>query len=355
MKVTAIVDMQFGSTGKGLIAGWHAGTANPDAAAAAWGPNAGHTYIDVFGHKVMHRLLPIGTYLPSVVKAYIGPGAMIVPDILQEEITAMQKFRAMRGWKQCRILIHEHAAVVRPHHVESEKSLNAIGSTQKGTAEAVIQKMRRDPSAMNVAKIALAGHWLQQFVRDRYIYLTEMLFTRHLQVEGAQGYSLSMHHGFYPWTTGRDTSTAQVLADCGVPMKDLDLDVIGVARTYPIRVANRYDDKKMVGWSGPCYPDQEEITWESIGMEPELTTVTKLPRRIFTFSRQQIMEAVDVMGVDKIFLNFVNYLPSVNTLEAYLSDFPVRVEWVGIGPAHDDVIRANATFRCEGRHKWGVA
>jgi adenylosuccinate synthase len=82
-----------------------------------------------------------------------------------------------------------------------------------------------------------------------------------------------------------------------------------VARTYPIRVANRFDDKgKMIGWSGPHYPDQEEIRWEQIGVAPELTTVTKLPRRIFTFSEQQIREAVRANGNVQVFLNFCNYL-----------------------------------------------
>jgi hypothetical protein len=122
----------------------------------------------------------------------------------------------------------------------------------------------------------------------------------HVIVEGAQGYGLSMYHGFYPYTTSRDVSVWQILADCGIPhdllptVMDLpDITVIGTCRTYPIRVANRFDTHgTQVGYSGPCYDDQLEISFEEIGQKVELTTVTKLPRRIFTFSEKQITEAV---------------------------------------------------------------
>jgi hypothetical protein len=88
-----------------------------------------------------------------------------------------------------------------------------------------------------------------------------------------------------------------------------------VARTYPIRVANRYDkDGNMVGWSGPAYPDQAEISFDAIGVGPEFTTVTKLPRRVFTFSTDQVKDAVRANGVGPIFLNFCNYPQGANGL-----------------------------------------
>ena len=79
-------------------------------------------------------------------------------------------------------------------------------------------------------------------------------------------------------------------------------------RTYPIRVANRYDEQgNRIGWSGPAYEGQRELTWEEMGVTPEKTTVTKLTRRIFQFSEEQTRQAMQVVMPDEIFLNFANY------------------------------------------------
>ena len=50
-------------------------------------------------------------------------------------------------------------------------------------------------------------------------------------------------------------------------------------------------------------------------MEAELTTVTKLPRRIFTFSYEQTKAAISVIRPDEIFLNFCNYMGSDEVAE----------------------------------------
>ena len=41
-----ICDMQYGSTGKGLLAGYLAMNHGPDTLMTAWGPNSGHTYVN---------------------------------------------------------------------------------------------------------------------------------------------------------------------------------------------------------------------------------------------------------------------------------------------------------------------
>jgi len=84
-------------------------------------------------------------------------------------------------------------------------------------------------------------------------------------------------------------------------------------RTYAIRVGNitekdenGYEHK--VGNSGGCYSDQQEITWEELGVEPEYTTVTKRKRRVFTFSTIQAREAMALSRPDVVVLTFCNYL-----------------------------------------------
>ena len=131
------------------------------------------------------------------------------------------------------------------------------------------------------------------------------------------------------------------MADCGYPADYGHISVIGTARTFPIRVAHRYDDDgNKIGDSGPHYFDQREVTWEDIGVEPEYTTVTNLKRRVFTFSYQQIRDAVRMCGCDSLFLNFCNYLSpkEVQEMIAKLKDgYSIDVGYLGYGPHKNDI------------------
>lgn len=338
--VVMVVDLQYGSTGKGQIAGTIGRKWEADTVVCANGPNAGHTYRwhhpdpikgkpDML-RRTINTVMPVCSVLPTVRNILIGPGAVIDIHKLSAEIEMNADLLHDR-----RLIIHPNAAIVTQEHRDREKQLVGIGSTMKGTAEAVIEKMRR-PVGANIAK-----HWAVQLeqvlLRDlrlgwstRFeIRVNEDLYnaavdsSEKLMVEGAQGASLSIHSRFYPHTTSRDVSINQIWADCRLPGitgswwrrqgNEAHVEVIGVARTYPIRVANRFDaDGNQIGYSGGMYPDQKEIQWSDIGREPELTTVTKLPRRLFTFSTQQLLESVRYNAPTAIALTFCDYLPSHN-------------------------------------------
>ena len=318
-QINIIVDLQFGSTGKGLLAGYLAETTKPDTVITAWAANAGHTYINADGRKFVHTMLANGVVSPSLKRVMIGVGSIIDPVNLLNEIRACEDL--LNGVD---IYIHKNAAVIDQRHRDEENAhLGAntkIGSTKKGCGAAQIHRIRRDPDDLNTFG-ALVGSGTNADVNnlmemvdsikvvDTDGWLQVLVQADVVQVEGAQGYSLSMYHGLYPYTTSRDVSTAQVLADCGIPHSVIPLvKVYGTARTFPIRVANRFDgDGKQVGYSGDGYHDQQEISFADLGQETELTTVTKLPRRIFTFSTQQIQEAALMCGVHVLFMNFVNY------------------------------------------------
>lgn len=340
-KVKLIIDLQFGSTGKGLIAGYLAKRDQPDTLVTAWAANAGHTYIDSDGRKYVHTMLANGIVSPGLNQILIGPGSVIDMDNLHHEIL---QSRDVIGHAQ--IYVHANAAIIEQRHRDEEAGpMTKIGSTKKGCGAAAIQRIRRNPDDMNTAATLIKDHPVSMFVKvlSPSEYNSALDQGRVIQVEGAQGYSLSMYHGFYPYCTSRDVSTAQVLADCAIPAgRDwADIHVIGTARTYPIRVANRFDEKgTQVGYSGPAYQDQDETSFEALGQATELTTVTKLPRRIFTFSEQQIRDAIRQNGVDEVFLNFANYCGDPQELDAICEQIqkagaPVR--YIGWGPAESDV------------------
>ena len=350
-RITMVVDLQYGSTGKGLIVGYLAEKEGPDTVITAWAPNAGHTYIDRDGRKFVHTHLANGIVSPYIRQLLLGPGSLINPQQLLEEIEACKDIIKEKG---IRILIHPHAAIVTERHIEEEAGpMTKIGSTKKGVGAAMIQRIRRNPDDQNVAAYCEA---LKGYVVTTQDYTNALNTAREVLVEGAQGYGLSMYHGFYPYTTSRDVSTWQILADCGIPASKVHnswgqsvLRVVGTCRTYPIRVANRFDEEgKQVGYSGPTYPDQMEIAFTDIGQPVELTTVTKLPRRIFTFSRAQIYEAIQYNGVKEVFLNFANYVREerelINIMQA-IEDSGAKIVWVGTGPTYHDVTNTPSLSR----------
>ena len=334
MNAYAVVDLQYGSTGKGLLAGYLAKQRAPDTVVCAFGPNAGHTFVEADGTRHVHVMMPMGALSPEIRRVLIGPGAVVHPELLIKEADRLRSLG-----HTFELSIHENAAVVNEHHRARESVATGTvttGSTRKGTGAALTSKiMRETVTAGQVLRhTPLAGN-----VVTVAEYNARMDEAKILQIEGAQGFSLSHHHGFYPYVTSRDCTTYQLLADCAVPAPlSLALQVLGTCRTYPIRVNNRD------GFSGPCYPDQEEVSWKSIGVAPELTTVTKLPRRVFSFSAEQIRQAIRMDGVDAVFLNFCNYFRDGAGREVILGDIKdtieqtgAKVKWEGWGPNELDV------------------
>lgn len=340
MRNYMILDLQYGSTGKGLLAGYLAITEKPDVAVSAFGPNAGHTFV-LNGNSYMHKMVPMGVFSPDIKQVLIGPGSVLDITTMTEELRHLTKM----GWAGFEVLIHPNTPILMDHHADQEAQLVRIGSTMKGTAACVIEKMSRPTRSRVIAsQFAYAGReWFRAGgipvkVAGHIEWVDTLLSARKIQIEGAQGTSLSIHGPFYPYCTSRDVGYHQLMADCGIP-KLTDVAVIGSVRTFPIRVANRFDEEgNQIGTSGDYYPDQVETSWEELGLDPEFTTVTKLQRRVFTFSYQQFEQAVINNGVDFIFLNFCNYLgpAEVAKLTKNINDF-CEIGWRGWGPEFDDI------------------
>jgi adenylosuccinate synthase len=360
--IIAVVDLQYGSTGKGQIAGTLAHHAGIDTVVTAWGPNAGHTFYTPDGDKHVSRMLACSAVAPSVENILLGPGSVLDLGHLAMEIEARSE--RLRGKM---LVIHPQATILQPQDAIAEQALLRIGSTMKGTMEATVRKMRRLSDVTASQKYDVVFGSLGAAVTDAGmgIAISSCLYDRaideaqKLMVEGAQGYSLGMHTDFYPYTTSRDVSTHQLFADCRIPWHRRNVwphtHVVGVARTYPIRVANRYRgegaEREQMGTSGGFYPDQQELQWSDIGQKPELTTVTQLPRRIFSFSGQQIKEAVRVFGPQSIALTFCDYVDALpdnkkpaGGVDAWIKAigevaFGVPVQLLSYGPRPTDVVK----------------
>jgi adenylosuccinate synthase len=307
-------------------------------------PNAGHTYIDSKGQKMIHKVLPNGIVSPALQHVMIGPGAVFSLDRLDEEVRQAMEFGYLSG---CELVIHPDAMVLRRHHTETEAAaLSGISSTMQGSAAAIIEKMMRSgkaSTALNVARGMFdidsdemtVPDWFGSALCTHEEWMEILENAQNVLAEGSQGWSLGINSGFYPYCTSRDCTPARFLSDMGIPLNMMK-KVIGTARTYPIRVGNTPD-----GFSGGHYPDQEETSFEEIGVPGEFTTVTGRPRRVFTFSMEQIRQASFYCSPDEIFLNFANYLPNQEAVNAMVRDIEgatgTLVRYIGNGPAFGDV------------------
>lgn len=333
-----IIDCQYGSTGKGLYAGFLAFKRKPTVIAFAPSPNAGHTLL-LGEHSFVHKMLPTGITSCALQTICLGPGSLLDLDRLQAELTHLRE--VLPRMRDVQIIVHRNAACVFDRHRKAESSGGtAPGSTRQGAGAAQIERIRRNPLESNL--VNQVDHPVIENLQLATTQEMQQIYsnTDRLQIESCQGYSLSVYHGDYPHCTSRDVTTASILSDTGVPWTR-KLNVYGTFRTYPIRVANRPEDGEH---SGPCYPDSQETSFESIGQQQELTTVTRLPRRIFTWSQQQAIEACAQNRVTHAFLNFAQYPPTFGDLANIWERLNecTNVTHLGFGPRLTDIHRAGS-------------
>jgi adenylosuccinate synthase len=305
--VHAVVDGQFGSTGKGVLAAWLAQQAFQQgvsfgAVVSNAGPNSGHTFYSDSGEKHVLKQLPTFA-VASVVNGYGNPvvylsaGAIIDMDIL---------FAEARRYPQLEIFVDPLAAVITPEDKAAEHSgtVAAVAGTRSGTGAALARKVLRDPKAViqNWSMVGAPSNIFYGGVPLSYISGVRTF------LEVSQGFSLGLNSEFYPKVTSRECTVMQGISDARIPPWMVER-VYASMRTYPIRVGNvdGFD-------SGGCYPDQWETTWEALKQVPELTTVTQRVRRVFTFSEMQARQAIDANGADFVFMNFMNYLDTVGQM-----------------------------------------
>lgn len=355
MDAYLILDGQWGSCGKGLLAGKLAMDRNPDLAVCNFGPNAGHTFITSAGEQVLTRQLPTALVNTGSILV-IGPGAIIDPVVLQAEI---DQFESQYNISR-RLLIHERAAIVLEQDREAESSLVSIASTRKGAGAAQARKLMRSSShvAPAVARDFYVGTELADNVISAQRYRELIEHAGLVQIESAQGLELSLNHGsHYPYCTSRDATPEAILNDVGVSSRHL-VETNVVVRTFPIRVGDeRGLDGSLIGTSGPVYPDMQELSWEDLSMRVgrtllEKTTVTSKVRRVFTWSPSQFERMLKSVGPCQVMLNFCNYLhPTAkrfNELDAGAQQFIDAVHekawefgselmWLGFGPGYADV------------------
>ena len=302
-----LIDGQWGSTGKGKVAAWAALNNHIDIAVSDFQANAGHTTVMDDGRKFVVKTVPSSAVNEDCILC-ISPASTFSVEQIMKEID-------MFNLNESRLRIHPHAMIIMDHHKEEEAiRMQKISSTCQGVGAALADKIMRTPRpklAMDIAK-------LQPFITDTTLIINSALeMGGTVLAETAQGLDLSINHGkTFPYVTSRDITVGSALNNAGVSPYWM-AEVIGIIRTYPIRVGNAYDKStgKMIGTSGGFYSDQKELTWSDIShmsgsdeFLQEKTTVTQKVRRIFTFSPTQYTKFLKICRPTQIAITFADYL-----------------------------------------------
>ena len=340
-KITAIVGAQWGDEGKGKITDFFAGESEY-VVRFHGGNNAGHTVI-VDGKTFKLHLIPSGIIYGGPM-SIIGNGVVVDPKALLDEIEYIKG----KGIDP-RLMVSDRAHVIMPYHIELDGALSnhqgnlAAGSTRRGIAPVYADKMFRngiriidllEPDVLmekltkgynftrGIIEKALSqklevsideifesyckyGKRLSPYISDTSVELYNALKDgRSILFEGAQGISLDVDHGIYPYTTSSNTAAGHISTGTGVSFRDIGR-IIGVVKAYLSRVGESPLPSEIHG-------DEAESLREKGG---EYGTTTGRPRRVGWLDLVQVRQAVRVNGLTEIALTKLDVLNGFETIK----------------------------------------
>ena len=344
-KITVIVGAQWGDEGKGKITDFFAGESDY-VVRFHGGNNAGHTVI-VEGNTFKLHLIPSGIVYGSPM-SIIGNGVVVDPKVLLDEIEYIEG----KGIDP-KLMISDRAHVIMPYHIELDGALSnhqgdlAAGSTRRGIAPVYADKMFRngirvidllEPNVLmekltkgysfakgiieNVLSKRIEssveeifdsycsyGERLKPYITDTSVELYNAYKNnKSILFEGAQGISLDVDHGIYPYTTSSNTAAGHISTGTGVSFRDIGR-IIGVVKAYLSRVGESPLPSEMHG-------NEAEALREKGG---EDGTTTGRPRRVGWLDLVQVRQAVRVNGLTEIALTKLDVLSGLRSIKVCVS------------------------------------
>lgn len=402
-KLNVIMDAQAGSSGKGKLAAYIMDKQldDWDFACNAFFPNAGHWVRlsenpeDCFFYQTLNSCAWMFNrkYNKKVwgKMMFIGPGAIIELPALLREIEENGVTPRNLKISPLAVILQDKDAAFERGEVDFDgnpfkhEGTMKHGSTCHGVGAANARRVLRRSDLVTAADVQSLGEYISENVSAE---ITDRLSHGQTGIlELAQGYQLSiLNERFFPHTTSRNVTVAQGLSDMFLPPSVLG-NVILNYRTFPIRINSKkyisnIDGRHLTldevnsgiphtvyeGNSGGWYPDQHEISWEQLTEESgsdapimEVTSVTKLPRRVATFSTMNLLESIAFNHPptnSEVFLsiNFANYVDAGvvgvrnradlmysykfrEWLDTYIPvSVKEKIRFVGTSRFHDDMV-----------------
>jgi Adenylosuccinate synthetase len=345
-KLSVILDAQAGSSGKGVIGSFVCEYAdNWQFACNSFSAQAGHWVTLGKDRKYFYQTLNSCAYNPDKFeKLYIGPDAAIELSAFFREIEENRISHKKIGLSPFAVIIQDKDTAYERGEVDFDGKLVTHdgtmknGSTCHGVGSAKARRLLRRQDTLLARDVESLRDYICD-VSDEIIQRLEAGQAGLMEI--AQGFQLSLLGQFYPYVTSRNVTVAAGLDGLMLPPRYAGHVLLNL-RTFPIRISSfkylsengkhltweevkSYDSSgkkytKYKGNSGNWYTDQTETSWEEItrlsgSPNPimEITSVTKLPRRVATFSKENLYQAIRHNQPPSDFnvylsINFMNYV-----------------------------------------------
>lgn len=366
-----VVGTQWGDEGKGKVVdvlSEHADTI----VRFQGGNNAGHTVI-VNGEKFILHLLPSGV-LHQEAKCVIGPGVVVDPFVLLEEIRMLEE----RGLSCDHIRISDRAHIIMPYHIyqdelqEQHSGAKKIGTTKRGIGPCYADKYARHGIRMcDLKDFAVFEEKARRFLADKNLLFTQIYGGEEMDAdemiarfsairdqivgrlcesvsevnrdldegkdvlfEGAQAAMLDINYGTYPYVTSSSPTSAGVCTGAGVAPSRIS-QVIGVVKAYSTRVGE-----------GPFVTELNDETGERIRANGgEFGATTGRPRRCGWLDLNVVKHAALINGLTDIVLTKIDVLSGLDELYVCVAYDVDGVRYDYMPSSLEDIARAKPVYQ----------
>ncbi len=347
---TILTGAQFGDEGKGKIVDMMA--KHYDLVVRfQGGDNAGHT-VTVGNDVYKLHLIPSGFLLDS--RVLIGPGTVLNPEVLANEIDMLKK--SGTNVTPDKLGIDAKTSIIMPYHIELDglresSRKEKIGTTKRGIGFAYIDKVARDEIQMadisserrlrdRLSELApqkesaitdmdgdpacvmdeAAIHQYIELGRRLAPYITDVSYevnkaldaNKNVLAEGAQGTHLDVIHGTQKFVTSSSTIAGSACSNIGVGPIRVD-EVLGIVKAYITRVGEGPLPTELADEAGQHLHDAGH----------EYGTTTGRSRRCGWFDLPLVKKAIYLNGYTGVALTKVDVLSglgSVRICTGYLLD-----------------------------------
>ena len=354
-----VVGTQWGDEGKGKVVdvlSEHADTI----VRFQGGNNAGH-------------LLPSGV-LHQEAKCVIGPGVVVDPFVLLEEIRMLEE----RGLSCDHIRISDRAHIIMPYHIyqdelqEQHSGAKKIGTTKRGIGPCYADKYARHGIRMcDLKDFAVFEEKARRFLADKNLLFTQIyggeamdadeMIARFSAIrdqivgrlcesvsevnrdldegkdvlfEGAQAAMLDINYGTYPYVTSSSPTSAGVCTGAGVAPSRIS-QVIGVVKAYSTRVGE-----------GPFVTELNDETGERIRANGgEFGATTGRPRRCGWLDLNVVKHAALINGLTDIVLTKIDVLSGLDELYVCVAYDVDGVRYDYMPSSLEDIARAKPVYQ----------
>lgn len=339
MKVDVVLGLQWGDEGKGKIVDVLA-KSYPAIARFQGGPNAGHS-LQFEGKKFVLHTVPAGVFREGSINI-IGNGVVLDPIIFRQECKEIEE---MGVPVTERIIISKKAHLILPtHRILDAASENAMGKGKIGSTLKGIGPTYMDKTGRNGLRIGdtLAENFLERFntLKEKHIQrlkqydfqynaeeheaewldaikylkkfkivdgeyeINEILKTKRVLAEGAQGSMLDVDFGSYPFVTSSSTMCAGACTGLGIAPSKIG-KVIGIFKAYCTRVG-----------SGPFPTELLDQVGEELRQKGfEFGATTGRPRRTGWLDLPALKYAIMIDGVTELIMMKADVLDTFDTIK----------------------------------------